>query len=113
MSALEQAEGCLRMAQTYLDTDEPDQARLVCNAGLKVVPGHPGLTAILTSLPPVVAAPPVAGAQPAGSCQFRVEKTTVLTPSLDPAAAVGQALTAGQLIQVTDVVVFKGSTRSK
>jgi hypothetical protein len=37
MSALEQAEGCLRMAQTYLDTDEPDQARLVCNAGLKVV----------------------------------------------------------------------------
>ena len=125
MSALEQADGCLRMAQAHLQGAHPDprQARMVCDAGLRVCPGHPGLTAILSSLPPVVAdvlpvaAPPVAGGSggggggPAGSCQYRVEKTTVLTPSLDPEAAVGQALTAGQLIQVTDVVVFKGVTR--
>ena len=58
MSALEQADGCLRMAQFHLEGAHPDpgQARMVCDAGLRVCPWHPGLTAILSSLPPVVAA---------------------------------------------------------
>lgn len=106
MSDAQRAEGYIRMAEAHQAGGNLDEARQTCETGLSMVPGHPGLVALLAGLPP-------GGGANAGSVQYRVEKPVTLTPSLDPAVAGGSELAVGLLVLVSDVVVFKGVTRMK
>eukprot|EP01043_Picozoa_sp_COSAG02_P054770 COSAG02_NODE_6255_length_3695_cov_16.449291_2_plen_292_part_00 len=93
--------GLVRMAQAHLQGRDFAQARDTCQEGLRRFPGNTELAEVL------------AEAMASVNQQYRVEKPVLLTPSLDPLVAGGTDLAAGTLIEVSDVVVFKGVTRMK